>query len=84
MNLAKSRPEMACIFQVVDKVYPRFTVYKTYVACYALNHLIHYNTTEVREDIIKLEKSDLDLNKKLADLGYDPEENVIYSFFLEN
>lgn len=84
MQLAKTRPDMACIFQVVDKVYPRFTVYKTYVACYTLNHIVSYNTTELKEDIITLESQDNDLNKKLVELGFDPEENVIYSFLVKN
>lgn len=84
MELAKSRPDMACIFQVPEKHYPRFTVYKTYVACYSLNHLTSYNTTELKDDIIKLEPTDVNLNKKLEELGFDPEDNVIYAFLIEN
>ena len=84
LELAKTRPDMACIFQTLLYTYPRFLVYKTYVACYNLNQISSYNTTELRDDIINLEKGDTDLNKKLKDLGFDPEDNVIYTFYLEN
>lgn len=84
MKLASTRPDMACIFQVPIKTYPHFIVYRNYIACYTLNRLEKYDTTELKPDVIKLESNDLDLNKKLEDLGYDPEENVIYAFYLEN
>lgn len=84
MELAKTRPDMACIFQVLEKKYPRFNVYRTYIACYGLNDITSYCTTELRDDIIPLSANDKDLNKKIAELGYDPEDNVIYSFLLEN
>ena len=84
LELSKTRPDMACIFQTPIYKYSRFTVYKTYVACYGLNHVTSYNTTELKDDIITLESTDKDLTKKLVELGFDPEENVIYSFFVEN
>ncbi len=83
-KLAKTRPDMSCIFQTPILIYPRFTIYRTYIWCYGLNRLETYNTTELKEDIIRLDKEDKNLNEKLKLLGYDPEENVIYSFYLEN
>lgn len=84
MKLAKTRPDMACLFQVVEKVYPRFTVYRVYVACYGLNHITSYTTTELKEDLIHLDKGDKDLNAKIKESGYEPEDNIIFAFFLEN
>lgn len=84
MELAKTRPDMACIFQVLEKKYPRFTVYRTYIACYGLNQITSYCTTDIRDDIIPLSANDRDLNKKIAEAGYNPEDNVIFSFFIEN
>lgn len=84
MKLAKTRPDMACIFQTVEKVYPRFTVYRVYVACYGLNQITSYPTTELKEDLIHLDKQDKNLNEKIKQSGYNPEDNVIFAFFLEN
>ena len=64
-ELAKTRPDMACIFQISFKKYTRFVVYKTYIVCYGLETITSYN-------------------KKIEESGYDPEFNVIYSFFIEN
>lgn len=83
-ELAKTRPEMACIFQVIESKYERFTVYRVYILCYALNYIAKYRTTDLLDDLIILNKDDTDLNQKLKESGYDPEENVIYSFYLEN
>lgn len=83
-DLAKTRPDMACIFQTPIYKYPRFTVYKTFIVCFGLNHITSYNTTELKDDIITLSSTDKDLNKKIEESGYDPEFNVIYSFFVEN
>lgn len=84
MKLAKTRPDMACIFQVKEKEYPRFTVYRVYVACYGLNQITSYTTTELKEDLIHLDKRDKNLNEKLKECGYDPEDNIIFAFFLKN
>lgn len=83
MELAKTRPDMACIFQFVDKVYPRFTVYKVYVVCYNLNHIINYTTTELKEDAINITDKDKDLNVKIKESGYEPEDNIIFTFFFK-
>ena len=83
-ELAKTRPDMACIFQISFKKYTRFVVYKTYIVCYGLETITSYNTTELKDDIITLNKDDNNLNKKIEESGYDPEFNVIYSFFIEN
>lgn len=82
-KLAETRPDMACIFQVKEREYPRFTLYRTYVICASINHFVTFNTTELNPDSIVLTKLDKSLNKKLARLGYDPRENVIYTFYLD-
>lgn len=84
MKLAKTRPDMACIFQVKEKEYPRFTVYRVYIVCYELNHITSYTTTELKEDLIHLDKNDKDLNAKIKESGYEPADNIIFAFFLEN
>lgn len=83
MELAKTRPDMACIFQFVEKVYSRFTVYRVYVVCYNLNHIISYTTSELKEDAIHINNKDKDLNAKIRESGYDPEDNIIFAFFYE-
>lgn len=83
MKLAKTRPDMACIFQTPFKQYERFTVYNTYVICYTLDRITKYKTTSLRDDIIYLDKTDANLDIKIQKLGYNPEENVIYTFYLE-